>query len=125
MTRACAWSTTMLAIVVAGCASAPAPLDAPRSQFGVEIAPYARVSECMLLAKDERVTYRFSASSPVDFSVWFREDNAVIVPVDVKANQEQSGDFTAQGDFAYCLTWEAGANGAVLEYRVQPVRPRR
>jgi hypothetical protein len=125
MTRARACSTTILGILVAGCASAPAPLDAPRSQFGVEIAPYARVSECMLLAKDDRVAYRFSASSAVDFSVWFREDNAVVIPVDIKAANEQSGDFTAQGDFAYCLSWEAGAGGSVLEYRVQPVRPRR
>jgi hypothetical protein len=124
MTGARSW-VTMLGAVAAGCASAPTPLDAPRSQFGMEIAPYARASECMLLAKDDRVTYRFSTSSPVDFSVWFREGNAVVIPVEIKAATEQSGDFTAQGDFDYCLSWEAGAGGSVLEYRVQPVRPRR
>jgi hypothetical protein len=113
-----------LLIAVAGCASAPAPLTAPRVAADVELAPFAMYLECMALTSGERVAYRFSARAPVDFNVHFREGNAMIIPVEVKGTLGESGDFAAQETSDYCLMWEAGAQGSVLEYRVQAVRPR-
>ena len=112
-------------LAVIGCASAPMPLDGPRVRSGIEIAPYALASECMVLARDDRVAYEFAARAPVDFVVSFREGNTQVIPVEVKATVAESGDFAAQESQVYCLTWEAGAQGSLLDYRVRPVRPRR
>jgi hypothetical protein len=113
-----------LALAAAACADAPQRLVAPRAVAGLEIAPFARHEECFVLAQGERVTYRFSAGQPVGFAVEFRDGNAVIAPVAVARTTEEAGDFVAERDLSYCLTWEAGAAGARLDYRVQPVRPR-
>jgi hypothetical protein len=115
----------LVPLALATCATPPAPLTAPRVQYGVEMAPYAVHMECMALSDGERVAYRFTAQAPVAFSVQFREGNAVVIPVEVKGTMGEDGDFSAQDERDYCLTWEAGAQGSVLEYRVQPVRPRR
>ena len=61
----------------------------------------------------------------VGFNVYFREGNARIIPVEVKTALDASGDFTADQGQNYCLEWEAGAAGSILDYRVQQVRPRR
>jgi hypothetical protein len=112
-------------VVLEACATPPAPLVAPRVRSGVELAPFAEHMECMALENGERVTYRFAALAPVAFSIQLREDSAVIIPVEIKSTVGEEGDFAAQDGGSYCLTWEAGALGSVIEYRVQPVRPRR
>jgi hypothetical protein len=106
--------------VTAGCASAPSRLDAPRAMFGVELAPYATTEECMVLEPGERIGYRFEARFPVAFNVHFREDNAVVMPISRDATTSESGDFAADRKQVYCLAWEAGAEGSVLNYRVNP-----
>ncbi|MEP6944045.1 MAG: hypothetical protein ABI981_13965 [Betaproteobacteria bacterium] len=112
-------------LAVIGCASVPATLDGPRVRSGIAIAPYALASECMALSRGDRVGYEFAARAPVDFIVSFREGNTQVIPVESKSTAAESGDFVAQESRVYCLTWEAGAQGSMLEYRVQPVRPRR
>jgi hypothetical protein len=108
--------------LAAGCAIQPERLEAPKTVSGLELAPYALHEECVALAAGDRVGYRFNARNPVAFNVHFHEDNAVILPVDVKATVEESGEFTADRVQVYCLMWEAGAQGSVLEYRVQRLR---
>lgn len=115
----------LVLVAAAGCAMPPTPLSAPRVQSGIEMAPYAAHAECMALASGERVAYRFVARAPVAFSVQFREGNAVVIPVEIKSTLEEDGGFAAQDGGDYCLVWEAGAQGSLIEYRVQPVRPRR
>ncbi|MDQ6916488.1 MAG: hypothetical protein M3023_01545 [Pseudomonadota bacterium] len=110
----------LLIAILAGCASAPGRLAAPRAMFGVQIAPYATVEECMSLAPGERVGYRFDARPPVAFSVHFHDGNAVIVPVARDRTTSESGDFSADRKQVYCLTWEAGAEGSVVDYRINP-----
>jgi hypothetical protein len=108
--------------LAAGCATQSERLDAPKVVSGLELAPYALHEECFALAAGDRVGYRFDAREPVAFNVHFHEGNTVILPVDVKATVEESGDFTADRGQFYCLTWEAGAQGSALEYRVQRLR---
>jgi hypothetical protein len=106
--------------VAAGCASAPSRLQAPKLVFGVELAPYATLEECVALEPAERIAYRFDARLPVAFNVHFHDGNAVIMPVTRDDTTSESGDFTADRRELYCLTWEAGAQGSVLDYRVSP-----
>jgi hypothetical protein len=108
----------------AGCA-APGRLDAPLSVSGVEIAPYATVEHCLSLEEGERVAYRFDARLPVAFNVHFHDGNAVIMPVTREGATSESGDFTADRRQIYCLEWEAGAEGSVLDYRIGPWPPHR
>jgi hypothetical protein len=106
--------------MMAGCASAPGRLQAPKAVFGLELAPYATTEECIALEPGERIGYRFEARLPVAFNVHFHEDNAVIMPISRDATTSESGDFAADRKEVYCLAWEAGAEGSVLNYRVNP-----
>ena len=113
-----------LPLLAAGCASDPEGLITPKVVAGIEIAPFAIHEQCFALAVGDRVAYHFTAIQPVAFNVHFREGNAKIIPVDVKSTLEESGDFTVDQPQAYCLAWEAGAQGSIVHYRVQQVRPR-
>lgn len=114
-----------LLLFAAGCASAPDRLTEPRVASGIEIAPFAMHRQCFALHTGERVAYRFTAVRPVAFSVYFREGSARLIPVEINTTLEESGDFSADQSQNYCLEWEAGAQGSVIDYRVQQVRPRR
>ena len=114
-----------LPLIAAGCASEPDQLAEPKVASGVELAPFAIHTQCFGLVAGDRVAYRFTATQPVAFNVHFREGNARILPVDVKATLDEAGDFTAEQGQRYCLEWEAGAAGSIIDYRVQQVRPRR
>jgi hypothetical protein len=118
-------STPILALALAGCAQAPAALDSPRIGTNVAIAPYASYRECMALREGERITYRFGASTPVAFSVRFQQDSATVLPVDIASTTSEDADLAIQQSADYCMLWEAGAAGSMVDYRVQPVRPRR
>ena len=62
------------------------------------------------------------AAAPLAFNVHFHDGNAVIEPISVASTQGESGEFSADRDQTYCLMWEAGAGGSVLEYRVERLR---
>jgi hypothetical protein len=106
--------------IVGACASPPARLDAPKVVFGVTLAPYAAIDECFALEPGERVGYRFSATLPVSFNVHFHDGNAVVMPVTSDRTTSESGAFAADRKQVYCATWEAGAEGSVVDYRINP-----
>jgi hypothetical protein len=114
-------AATCIAILV-GCATAPERLVAPIAVFGVELAPYAAIEQCMALEAGDRVGYRFDAKLPVAFNVHFHDGNAVILPVTRDRTTAEAGDFSADRRQIYCLTWEAGAEGSVIDYRITPWR---
>jgi hypothetical protein len=110
------------ALAVAACATPPDTLDAPKVVVGLEISPYAMYEECVVLQAGRRVGYLFRATVPVSFNVHFHDGNAVIEPISVASTQGESGEFEADRDQTYCLMWEAGAGGSVLDYRVERLR---
>ena len=118
--------TLALALVTAlgpiACATAPDRLDVPKVVVGLEIAPYAVHEECVLLQAGQRIGYLFRAAAPLAFNIHFHDGNAVIEPVSAASTQGESGEFSADRDQTYCLMWEAGAAGNVLEYRVERLR---
>jgi hypothetical protein len=89
-----------------------------------EIGPYALHEECVMLSAGERIGYRFRAQPPVSFNIHFHEGNTVVMPIDIASSGDEAGVFAADREQIYCLTWEAGAQGSVLDYRVQPLERR-
>jgi hypothetical protein len=110
------------ALDTVACATAPDRLDAPKVVVGLDLAPYAMYEECVLLQAGQRIGYLFRAAAPLAFNIHFHDGNAVIEPVSADSTQGESGEFSADRDQTYCLMWEAGAGGSVLEYRVERLR---
>jgi hypothetical protein len=110
------------ALDTVACATAPDRLDVPKVVVGLDLAPYAMYEECVLLQAGQRIGYLFRAAAPLAFNIHFHDGNAVIEPVSADSTQGESGEFSADRDQTYCLMWEAGAGGSVLEYRVERLR---
>jgi hypothetical protein len=105
-----------------GCATAPDRLEVPKVVVGLDLTPYAVYEECVLLQAGQRIGYLFRAATPLAFNIHFHDGNAVIEPVSADSTEGESGEFTADRDQTYCLMWETGAGGSVLEYRVERLR---
>lgn len=93
--------------------------DAPR----VVIAPWQSHEACAQLVPGERLDYRYTSSAPLAFSIGYREGNVTLMPIVQDEARSGSGIYVAPLPRRYCLTWEAGAPGAILSYRVI-ARPR-
>jgi hypothetical protein len=118
-------AAAFLVAITAGCASAPGRLEAPKTVSGLRLTPFATAEECIALESGERIDYRFDARPQAAFNVHFQDGNAVIMPVTIDGATSESGDFTADRKQVYCLAWEAGAEGSVIDYRVSPWPPHR
>jgi hypothetical protein len=106
----------------AACATAPDRLEVPKVVVGLDISPYVVYEQCVLLQAGDRIGYLFRATVPLAFNIHFHDANAVIEPISAASTQGESGEFSADRDQTYCLMWEAGAGGSVLEYRVERLR---
>jgi hypothetical protein len=115
-----------VAVVFCACATPGDPyrLDGPRSGAGVELAPYAVREECFTLRPGERVDYYFTSTAPLAFKVQYRDGNAVVVPIEHKATRQASGEFVADRAQTYCAMWEAGAEPALVDYRIRALPER-
>ena len=111
-----------LVAAVAGCAQAPLTLDEPHAVSAMPLTPYEARDECVKLAAGERLEYRFEASEPVMFEIRYREGLAVIAPLTREASRSDAGTFAAALPRDYCLVWEAGAAGALVDYRLRKRR---
>jgi hypothetical protein len=110
----------VLIVATAG-ASCATPLLTPGEPLLVErltIAPYASHERCARLRTGDRLDYRYDSSAPLHFDLRYREDNAVLAPIVRESSTVDSGLFEARIPATYCLAWEAGAPGAILDYRV-------
>jgi len=117
---ACARSAALaLVVVAAGCASEPLTLAEPRAVKGMPLAPYEARGECVRLAEGDRLEYRFEASEPVTFEIRYRDGLATIAPVVRDASLGYAGIFVAALPRDYCLVWEAGDAGALVDYRLR------
>lgn len=111
--------TAVLVLPLAACASAPIDPTAPRVFSGVRIAPYEQHEDCVTLADGDRLDFRFDAQFPVDFEVRYREGAIVIIPLSRERTREYAAVFAATAQRVYCLAWEAGPQGSILDYRVR------
>ncbi|MBE7522348.1 MAG: hypothetical protein HS109_08175 [Burkholderiales bacterium] len=113
----------VLTIALASCAT-PAP-DAARTADALWIQPYAIHEVCFKLAEGDRVDWRFESRQPVDFNFHYHEGAAVVSPLVKTASFGDSGIFPVRVPQDYCAMWEAGPLGALISYRVVPVRAAR
>lgn len=108
---------------LAGCAAQIKP-DAPISVAALAIRPYETHEQCARLVPEDRLEYAFEATEPVSFDIRYREGSAVVAPIARESTRTDAGVFIAQITRDYCLVWEAGAAGALLDYRIR-LRPAR
>jgi hypothetical protein len=113
----------LLACALAGCAAAPPPdPDAERVGDAIEIAPYRAHEACVKLADGDRLDWRFESRAPVDFNLHYHEGPSVVMPLSLSASYGGSGVYTVIASHEYCAMFEAGAGGAIVTYRMKPIR---
>jgi len=108
-----------LVAAAAGCAQPPLTLDTPRAVSAMPLTPYESREDCVRLAAGDRLEYRFEASEPVLFEIRYREGFANIAPITREPSRGDAGVFVAALPRDYCLVWEAGAAGALVDYRLR------
>ena len=72
----------------------------------------------MHLEIGDRLDYDFTANQPVDFNIHYHEGRAVMSPLVRDKTLQDSGVFAPIIAQDYCLMWEAGLAGALLDYRI-------
>ena len=73
----------------------------------------------MHLDAGDRVEYSFESTEPVDFNIHYHEGNAVVMPIAREKTRADAGVFASPTRQDYCLMWEAGAAGALLDFMVR------
>ena len=104
------------------CVQAPVTADAPKSVTGMVLTPYEIRDDCVRLGPGDRLDYTFDASEPVAFEIHYREGTAVLAPIARGAARSDAGVYLASLAREYCLVWEAGPAGALVDYRLR-LRP--
>jgi len=117
-------AVALAALLACACATDPYRLDGPRSGAGVELTPYGIREECFRLDPGDRIDFYFSSTADVAFNIHYHDANAVVMPVDRPPGREYSGELVADRREIYCMMWEAGAEAALIDYRMRPL-PRR
>jgi hypothetical protein len=111
-----------LVATLAACAQAPIALDEPRAVSAMPLPPYEARQECVRLAEGDRLDFSFDATEPVAFEIRYREGGAVIAPLVRDVARSDAGVFLARLPRVYCLVWEAGVAGTLVDYRLR-LRP--
>ena len=110
------------AAALAACATpAPEPY-APLDADAHEMSPYKIHEACVKLAPGDRLDWRFESQAPVDFNIHYHDANSVVLPISRTASYGDAGIYQASLAHDYCAMWEAGPGGAVVTYRVRPLR---
>ena len=111
--------TAWLALPLAACAGETMLAGESKAVTEFAIAPYEIHEECMLMTPGARIDYRFEAKMPVYFDIRYREGSAIISTVSRDDVKEAAGVFASTGTRRYCVHWEAGLEGALVDYRVR------
>jgi hypothetical protein len=110
-------------LALGGCAAPHLAADASKVVRAQPLPPYQIHEECLRLGPGDRVEFRFDSTEPVDFNVHYHEGKSVVMPLVREKSRGDAGIYVAQIAQDYCLMWEAGTPGAVIDYRVR-VKPR-
>jgi hypothetical protein len=108
----------VISLLVTACAQSPVAAGVPRVVERLIVHPYAMHEDCVRLAAGDRLDWRFASSEPLAFNIHYHENGAVLAPVVRDDSAGDTGTFVARMPDEYCLTWEAGARGAIIDYRV-------
>ena len=116
--RSC-WGCLITALPLCACTTPLITADTPKSVRGQPIAPYEWHEECLHLDDGDRVEFAFESTEPVDFNIHYHEGKAVVMPIVREKTRADAGVFAPVIAQDYCLMWEAGAAGAILDYRIR------
>lgn len=106
----------------AACAVSGIQPNRPYEVVGKGVPPYQIHEDCVKLAVGDRLHWSFEAQAPLDFNIHYHEGNAVIMPVVRDKLTSAEGTFEPLVAQDYCLMWEAGARGTLLDYKVRLTR---
>jgi hypothetical protein len=110
----------LVPLLLAACAAQDTIVaDEPRTASELRIAPYAFHEECAALREGDKLTYHFEAKAPVAFQIYYTEGSASIATVNRADATEFGGVFNAPAARRYCLRWDAGPQGALLDFRIR------
>ena len=116
-------ATLAACVLLAACATTPATAPQwPKTVRGQNIAAYEIHEDCVRLRVGDRLDYEFTTNNPVDFNIHYHEGRTVLMPVVHDKSEQASGIFVPVIAQDYCLMWEAGPAGALLDYRIN-LRP--
>jgi len=107
-----------LAITVSACATESIQPGTPREVTGFRINPFELHEECMQMGPGDRLVYRFTSRRPVAFNIHYHEGKTVIMPVSRDGTTQEDDTFRPLVAHDYCLMWEAGREGAIVDYRI-------
>jgi hypothetical protein len=111
----CRAVAALVALFAAACAEQPLAPGRPKGA-NLDLAPYATYEECADLAVGDRLDYRFESNAPVKFNISYRDSNMIVVPITRDDVIADSGVFAPLLKSRYCLSWEANASGALVDY---------
>lgn len=115
----------VFALLLAGCAGPDTlAIDEPRTATEFAIAPYEFHEECATLEGGDRIDYRFEAKAPVTFQIYYKEGIAFISTVSREDVREAAGVFNVPAARRYCVRWDAGQQGALVDFRIRVLRPK-
>lgn len=103
---------------LAGCVAPIAP-EQPRRITGLTILPYETLRECARMRADDRLEYTFETTEPVAFEIRYFEGSAAVSPIFRDSTRGDAGVFVATDAREYCLVWEAGGAGTLIDYRLR------
>lgn len=106
------------AVVLGGCAGTVTVTDGAKVVSAHPVPSYQVHEECFKLSEGDRVDFAFESSEPVDFNIHYHEGQAVVMPISREKARSDAGVYVARIAQDYCLMWEAGAAGALIDYRI-------
>lgn len=109
----------LVVLPLCACAAALVTASAPKAIKGHPVAPYEWHEECLRLEAGDRVEFAFESTEPVDFNFHYHEGKVIVMPLVRDKTRADSGVFVALAVQHYCLMWEAGAAGALIDYRIR------
>ena len=115
----------LIALLLAACATPDTlVIDVPRAATEYAIAPYEFHEECATLEVGDRIDYRFEAKAPVAFQIYYKEGVAFISTVSRDGVRSPPASSTCLRQ-RYCVRWDAGRQGALVDFRIRDSRERR
>jgi hypothetical protein len=93
--------------------------DAPKVVTNHPLPPFQMHQECLRLAPGDRLDYTFDSTEPVAFDIRYHDGNAVVMPIARERTRADAGVFAPSLAQDYCLMWEAGPAGALIDYRIR------
>jgi hypothetical protein len=111
---------TAVAIGGGGCKSPPLQPGGEAKVVREEpLAPYDLREECQRLVVGDRLDYEWTATRPISFNIYYRDGSVVLAPIVREHATQDLGVFIPPLARDYCLQWEAGPGGAILDYRIR------